>query len=89
MTRGFVTVYNEAGFHARAAVRFVNLASSFAATILLRRDGMEVNGKSILGILQLGAARGTRLELLAEGSDEAAAYAGCREMIEGGFGEGG
>lgn len=84
MTRGPVTVVNEAGLHARAAVQFVNLACRFRSRIRLRRDSMEVNGKSILGLLQLGAARGTRLHLIVEGEDEVEAFAALRRLIEGG-----
>jgi phosphocarrier protein len=87
MTRGLVTVNNQAGLHARAAVRFVNLATTFQAQIRLRRDNLEVNGKSILGILQLGAAHGTRLQLITEGDDEEDAFRRLKAMIEGGFGE--
>ena len=88
MIQEYVTVFNEAGFHARAAARFVNLASQFDSQIRIRRDNLEVNGKSILGILQLGASRGTRLELKIEGGDEAAAFEQLKAMIERGFGEG-
>ena len=88
MTRGLVTVSNAAGLHARAAVRFVQLASSFQSKICLRRDRLEVNGKSILGILQLGAARGTKLQLVVEGRDETDAFARLKDLVEGGFGEG-
>lgn len=88
MIREYVIVFNEAGFHARAAARFVNLASTFDSQIRIRRDNLEVNGKSILGILQLGASRGTRLELRIEGEDEAAAFEQLKAMIERRFGEG-
>jgi phosphocarrier protein len=87
MIEGGVTVNNEAGLHARAAVRFVNLAATFRAQIRLRRDNLEVNGKSILGILQLGASRGTRLQLVTDGIDETDAFQKLKLMIEGGFGE--
>ena len=87
MTRGLVKVSNPAGLHARAAVRFVQLASSFRSKIRLRRNSLEVNGKSILGILQLGAAKGTHLQLVVEGSDETDAFSQLRALIEGGFGE--
>ncbi len=88
MTRGLVTVSDSAGLHARAAVKFVQLASSFQSKVCLRRNSLEVNGKSILGILQLGAAMGTQLQLVIEGSDETDAFARLKALVEGGFGEG-
>ena len=87
MTRGLVTVSNSAGLHARAAVKFVQLASSFQSKVSLRRNSLEVNGKSILGILQLGATLGTQLQLVVEGSDETEGFAHLKALVEGGFGE--
>ncbi len=82
-----VEIVNKLGLHARAAARFVTVASGFEAEILLRRDGTEVNGKSIMGVMMLAAARGTRLELVADGPDEAAALERLAELIANRFDE--
>jgi len=82
-----VEIVNKLGLHARAAARFVNVASGFAAEILVRRDGTEVNGKSIMGVMMLAAARGTRLELVADGPDEQEAIDRLAELIANRFDE--
>mgnify|MGYP000583589663 CR=1 FL=1 len=64
-----ITIVNKLGLHARAATKFVNLASGFDSEINLSRNGHTVNGKSIMGVMMLAAAKGTTLELCAEGSD--------------------
>ena len=64
-----ITIINKLGLHARAAAKFVNLASGFNSEINLCRNGHTVNGKSIMGVMMLAAAKGTTLELCAEGSD--------------------
>lgn len=87
MIRREVEIVNKLGLHARAAARFVTVASGFAADILLRRDETEVNGKSIMGVMMLAAAKGTRLELVAEGPDEDEAIARLTELIANRFDE--
>ncbi len=87
MIRREVEIVNKLGLHARAAARFVTVASGFAADILLRRDDTEVNGKSIMGVMMLAAAQGTRLELVAEGPDEEEAIARLTELIANRFDE--
>jgi phosphocarrier protein len=64
-----VVIINKLGLHARAAAKFVTLASRFDADIRLLRNGREVNGKSIMGVMMLAAACGTRLELCAGGPE--------------------
>jgi phosphocarrier protein len=64
-----VVIINKLGLHARAAAKFVTLASRFDAEIRLLRNGREVNGKSIMGVMMLAAACGTRLELCAGGPE--------------------
>jgi phosphocarrier protein len=64
-----ITIVNKLGLHARAAAKFVNLASAFESEINLSRNGQQVNGKSIMGVMMLAAAKGTTLELSADGSD--------------------
>ena len=87
MTRREVRITNRLGLHARAAARFVQAANRFQAHVTLTRDGRTMDGKSILGILLLAAARGTQLVVAAEGADEAAAVEALAALIDGGFGE--
>ena len=87
MTSREVRIRNRLGLHARAAARFVQLANRFRSKVTLSRDGRSMDGKSILGILLLAAARGSELVVAAEGADEADAVAALAALIEGGFGE--
>ena len=87
MTQRQVVVSNELGLHARAAARFVQLAGRFASQIQVRRDAKVMDGKSIMGILLLAAARGTLLTITAHGPDEAAALDALTGLVESGFGE--
>ena len=73
MVRNEITILNERGLHARAAAKFVQLSSTFRSEITLGRDGYEVNGKSILGLLTLAATIGTKLTLTVDGPDETSA----------------
>jgi phosphocarrier protein len=82
-----VVVANALGMHARAAARFVHAASAFESQIRIARDGRVVDGKSIMGILLLAASRGTRLEISADGADEAAAIGTLKALVESGLGE--
>jgi phosphocarrier protein len=82
-----VQVVNRLGLHARAAARFVKLASSFESRITASRDGSRVNGKSILGLLTLAARKGSKLQLTAEGSDAAEALTKLDLLVRGRFGE--
>jgi phosphocarrier protein len=86
MTRA-VTVTNQLGLHARAAARFVHLAAKYESQIRVGRDAKVMDGKSIMGILLLAAARGTIITISAEGPDEAAAIAALCGLVESGFGE--
>lgn len=83
-----VVIANKLGLHARAAARFVQTASQFEARILVERDGEQVNGKSIMGILMLAAARGTRIAIRAEGPDAEQAVDSLTRLIDERFGEG-
>jgi phosphocarrier protein HPr len=82
-----VTVPNELGMHARAAARFVRLASTFTAQIRVNRDGRVIDGKSIMGLLLLAAARGATITITAEGPDELAALDALCGLVERGFDE--
>ena len=87
MTSRTVTVSNPLGLHARAAAKFVHLASRFESQIRVGRAAKMMDGKSIMGILLLAAARGTALTISAEGTDEAAAVDALVQLVESGFGE--
>ena len=87
MTTRSVTVVNQLGMHARAAAKFVHLATRYEARIRVARQGREMDGKSIMGILLLAAARGSIVTITADGVDEEAAVAALTALIEGGFGE--
>jgi phosphocarrier protein HPr len=82
-----VEVTNALGLHARAAARFVHLATRFNSQIRVSRDAKVMDGKSIMGILLLAAARGTRLTISAEGPDEMTAVDSLIQLVESGFGE--
>ena len=82
-----VTIQNRNGLHARPAAQLVHLASSFQCDVQLRVSGDLVDAKSILGVLQLGAAQGTPLDVVCEGDDEQPAVDAISELINRGFGE--
>jgi phosphocarrier protein HPr len=87
MWRQPVTISNKLGLHARAAAKFVTLASQFESEILLARGDRQVNGKSIMGVMMLAASRGTPLEIIATGEDEKEAVEKLALLIQGRFGE--
>jgi phosphocarrier protein len=87
MTRRTVTVVNQLGLHARAAAKFVHLATRFDSQIRVIRDTKVMDGKSIMGILLLAAARGTSITVEAAGADEQAAVDALVQLVESGFGE--
>jgi len=82
-----VTIINKLGLHARAAAKLVNMASQYSCEIKLARNTTEINGKSILGVMMLAAAKGTELHLIAEGRDEAAAADALEALIKRRFDE--
>ncbi len=83
-----LSITNALGMHARAAARFVHAASAFQSRVTVSRGARTVDGKSILGILLLAAARGCEITLAAEGPDEADALLSLSRLVESGFGEG-
>jgi phosphocarrier protein HPr len=83
-----IIIVNKLGLHARASAKFVSLASEFKSEILLKRNDQEVNGKSIMGIMMLAAAKGSELELCADGKDEASAVTALAALVQDRFGEG-
>ena len=82
-----VTIQNRLGLHARACSVFVKEAAKYASHVTLARDGLEVNAKSILGVMMLAAERGAELTLRAEGADEADALAALVRVVNDKFGE--
>lgn len=87
MTTRTVTVVNRLGLHARAAAKFVHLATRFEADVRVARDAREMDGKSIMGILLLAAARGSAVTITADGIDEEQAVEALSALILSGFGE--
>jgi phosphocarrier protein HPr len=80
-------IINKLGLHARASALFVKTSSRFTAEIRLSKEGVEVNGKSIMGIMMLAASKGTTVSLSADGADEAEALQAIGDLITNGFGE--
>jgi phosphocarrier protein len=80
-------VRNRLGLHARAAARLVHLASRFQARIQIAKDGLTVDGKSILGLLTLSGSQGSSLILIVEGEDEFEAVREIAALVESRFGE--
>jgi len=85
MTTRAVTVSNQLGLHARAAARFVNVATQFISQIRVGRDKRVMDGKSIMGILLLAAPCGTTITISAEGPDEGAAVEALVHLVEADF----
>ena len=82
-----VTVVNQLGMHARAAAKFVHLATRYQAQVKVARDQREMDGKSIMGILLLAAAYGSTITISADGTDERDAVAALVALVQSGFGE--
>jgi phosphocarrier protein len=80
-------IVNALGLHARAAAVLVQTANRYRSDIHVEKDGSRVNGKSIMGVLTLAAAKGTSIDVCTEGDDAEAAMAAIAKVIEGGFGE--
>jgi phosphocarrier protein HPr len=87
MTSQAVTVVNQLGMHARAAAKFVHVAARFHASVKVARDRREIDGKSIMGILLLAAARGSTITISADGADERDAVDALVALVRSGFGE--
>jgi phosphotransferase system HPr (HPr) family protein len=87
MIRKELLIENKLGLHARAAAQIVKTASAYHSRILLIKDGIEVDGKSIMGIMMLAAAKGTKVMVQAEGPDEVGALEGFEQLFRDRFGE--
>ncbi len=88
MLRQQITIINKLGLHARAAAKFVSCASAFASDIQVGNDGKMVDGKSIMSIMMLAAAKGTVLDLEISGQDEEEALEAITRLVENKFDEG-
>ena len=86
MTEAELVIRNQLGLHARACALFVKTAARFACEVYVRRDELEVNGKSIMGVMMLAAEEGSTIRVRANGPDERAAVAALRELVDGKFG---
>jgi len=82
-----LTIINKLGIHARPAAQFVKLASKFDADIVVEKDGEEVDGKSILGLMMLAVGRGSKITITAEGKDEQEALNALEDLISRKFEE--
>ncbi len=82
-----VPIVNPLGLHARPAAEFVKTAARFRSQVVVRKDALEVNGKSIMGMMMLAAECGSSLTIRTEGDDAGEAMAALRALIADGFGE--
>lgn len=87
MSETTVEIVNRAGMHARPASEFVRLAGRFRSHITVARDGLEVNGKSIMGVLMLAAEQGSTLVIRADGDDASEAVEALSALVKRGFEE--
>ena len=84
---GQFVIKNELGLHARAAATFVKIANRYRSEIFVTKEKMKVNGKSIMGVLMLAAAKGTTINIETEGDDAQEAFEALKQLIEDKFGE--
>ncbi|MRN38344.1 HPr family phosphocarrier protein [Neisseria sp. N95_16] len=88
MLKQEIEIINKLGLHARASSKFTQTASRFQSEVWVSKNGSRVNGKSIMGLMMLAAAKGSVIEIEVDGSDEAAAMQALVELINDYFGEG-
>ena len=86
MTEAELVIRNQLGLHARACALFVKTAARFKADVLVSRDDLEVNGKSIMGVMMLAAEEGSTIRVRAEGPDENEAVLALQALVDGKFG---
>ncbi|HUI68626.1 MAG TPA: HPr family phosphocarrier protein [Nitrospirota bacterium] len=87
MKKKELLIENKLGLHARAAAQIVKSASAYSSKIMLIKDGLEVDGKSIMGIMMLAAAKGSSVMLQVHGADEEKAVEGLERLFKDKFGE--
>ena len=88
MLKQDIEIINKLGLHARASSKFVQMASPFKSEVWVTRNGQRVNGKSIMGLMMLAAAKGSTVTLETDGADETAAMQALAGLINDRFGEG-
>lgn len=81
-------IQNEKGLHARASAKFVEMVEMYDAKAVVSRDGMDVSGNSIMGLMMLGAAKGTSIDVETTGAQELELAAALKELVDGLFNEG-
>jgi len=86
VTEAELLIRNQLGLHARACALFVKTAAKFKSNVLVSRDDLEVNGKSIMGVMMLAAEEGSIIRVRVEGPDEAEAVGALRDLVDGRFG---
>lgn len=86
MTEAQLVIRNQMGLHARACALFVKTAARFQSHVWVSRDDLEVNGKSIMGVMMLAAEEGATITVKAVGADESDALAALQELVDGKFG---
>jgi phosphocarrier protein HPr len=82
-----IRIINKLGLHARAAAKFVTMASQYSSSVQLVLNGQNINGKSIMGVMMLAASQGTELTLVTDGEDELSAMEALDDLIRNRFGE--
>lgn len=87
MLKKTVPIINRLGLHARAAARFVETAAAYESDIRIKCGGKSVDGKSIMGLMMLAAAKGASMELVVQGRDEERALGALARLVENRFGE--
>lgn len=83
-----VTISNKLGLHARAAAKLVGVANGYGAEVTLEKQGQQINGKSIMGVMMLAASKGTVIEIRVSGEGEDEAIKALVDLIDNKFGEG-
>jgi phosphocarrier protein HPr len=86
VTQADLLIRNQLGLHARACALFVKTAARYQSEVWVARDDLEVNGKSIMGVMMLAAEEGASIRVRAEGPDERDAVAALQELVDGKFG---
>ena len=87
MVEAELLIQNRLGLHARACALFVKTAAKYRSSILVSRDDLEVNGKSIMGVMMLAAEQGSRIEVVTKGPQAAEAIEAIRELVDARFNE--
>jgi len=82
-----IVIQNRNGLHARPAAMFVKISSRYRAEVWVEKDGERVNGKSIMGLMMLAAGKGSKLHIIAEGSDAEKVVAEIENLVQTRFGE--